>query len=241
MRYSVVLIAICAVVVLAIPDHTDTAEAAPQTKKKIGIVIEKSCLLSDKCLNYSDIIHLDRSNKQVSGDFVLKDGDYARQCSKYQSSMAWYDVMQKDKLVLFVDPCFSQRTYIPTITIVSKLDHFESKSQKKITELKQSNDTKATYDTRSYSHTRYVDSKCNSATIGYSTNWKNILIDTINYLSHECHPDHTKITTNSTETRPLTKHKLSESYKWQHDKWLEQIKKECLQKRNSCQDLRQPV
>lgn len=217
------------------------ADAAPQTKKKIGIVIERSCLLSDKCLDYADILYLDRSNKAVSGDFVLKDGDYTRQCSKYQTSMAWYNTMQKDSLVLFVDPCFSQRTYIPIITIVSKLDHFEAKSQKKIIELKPSNETKAVKDVRSFSHTRFVDSSCNSATIGYSTNWKNVLIDTINYLSHECDPAHTKISTNSTEIRQLTKHKLAETYKWQHDTWLEKIKKECLQKRNACQDLKQPV
>lgn len=205
------------------------AEAAPMTQKQIGIIIETTLQKSGK-LNYSDLWYLDRSNKFVSGEII----NDSRSCAKVKNSLNWYSLNRPNNLTIIVDPCFSQKTYIPTITIASQLNHYMKFDQMRITELKNSTDAKAIHDTRTISHTRSVDAKCDRAVIGYSPNWKNILHDTINYLSHGCHPDHTKINTIKTENRTITKHDIATSSKWKLDQWQKMIKEECLKKRNAC-------
>lgn len=243
-RPLVVLAIYLVVALIIIHDQTNTAEAATP-KRIIGIYIEKSCLLSERCLDYKDIIYLDRSNKQISGEFVVSGDDIKRKCSKYQNNINWYSQQNTNKMIILVDPCFSQATYIPTITIVSKLDQYTTKGQMKIIEQNQTkrtiDDMKPTKDVREWSTIRYVDSKCNAGVIGYSDNWKNLIHDTINYMTNECDPAHTKIKTIISEERVLTKHDITTTQKYKLEKWQSIIKKECLQKRNTCTDLKQPV
>lgn len=199
------------------------------TQKQIGIIIETTLQKSGK-LNYSDLWYLDRSNKFVSGEII----NDSRSCAKVKNSLNWYSLNRPNNLTIIVDPCFSQKTYIPHITVVSQLNHYLKFDQQKITELKNSTDAKAIQDTRSISHTRWVDKGCERAVIGYDTNWKRTLHDTINYLSHGCHPDHTKISTIKTENRTITKHDLGTSADWKLKQWQKMIKEECVKKRNAC-------
>lgn len=210
------------------------ADAAPQTKKIIGINIETTLIKSGK-LGYSDILSYDRSDKRISGDFVKSGNDIVRKCAKIQNNISYYS--QQNKLIILVDPCFTQKTYIPMITIVSRLDHYTMYDQHTITENKTAPDLVAIHDVKSFSHTRYVNPKCTEATIGYSENWRNVLNDTINYMTHQCDPAHTKIKTITTEYTVKTKHQIATSAKYKLDSFYDYIKQNCTKSRNACTDI----
>lgn len=208
------------------------ADAAESYKGKVlGIIIEKSCLISDRCVDYKDIVSYDNSIPEYSGKLVEKNGDLIRKASSYQNNIRYYQYVKN--FTIMIDPPQHYQTHIQTITIVSQLDEFHIKGQFSVLEYKSTNDAKATDKIRSYSHTRYVDSGCMNAIIT-ARNWQSVLADTIQYLKSNCDPTQTKLKTVTTESTPLTKHDIKTSYKWQYDTKLEQIKKECLKARNSC-------
>jgi hypothetical protein len=222
-----------AIIPLAIIAGQFQVEAAEYSYKGkvVGIVIEKSCLISDRCLNYSDVIPLDNTDPRYMGKFVEKNGDYTRQATSNQNNYRWLE-FQKGFTVV-VDPPLKFRTQIPIITIVSKLDEYHLEGQKKITELNDCHDCKALNKVRTYSHTRYVDATCTNAVIT-AKNWKTVLPDTINYLRNNCDPAQTTIQSISYEIKPLTKHDISTSSKSKLDKFYAKVKSECLKTRNAC-------
>ena len=220
------------VVLFSISVMVSSAQAAPMTQKTIGIILETSLQKSGK-LTYHDVMYLDRSNKFVSGDII----DGKRSCAKVKNALSWYGLNRPNNLTVIVDPCFNQRTYMPHIIIVNKLDHYLTTDQRTVKEIRNNTDMKPVKDLRVTSHTRSVDDKCDVAILGYSKNWKNNLHDTINYLSHGCHPDHTKIITQSYETRTVTKHDIGTSAKYKLDTYYDYIKKNCTKSRNACTDL----
>lgn len=215
-----------------------SAEAAETLKGKgVGILIEKTVLKSGKLL-YKDITPLDNSITKYSGGFIEKNGDLMRKSSPYQNSYGYY---KHDKTFrIFVDPPPVIRNTLPIITIVSQLDEFHIKGQQKVTELRLNNETKPIESIRTYSHTRYIDSTCTNAIITVK-DWKTVLPDTINYLRMNCDPKATKITTLGYDIKPLTKHKLAETYDWKLKQWQKEIMEKCTKSRNACTDLKQPT
>lgn len=213
--------------------QTSQSEAAEQSfkGKVVGVVIEKSCLISDRCMNYSDIVDLDTTDPKYMGKFVEKNGDLTRQSTSKQNNYRWLEFQKGFTIV--VDPPLKFRTQVPIITIVSQLDEFHIKGQEKVFEYKQTPDAKATMKVRSFSHTRYVDQTCTNAVIT-AKNWQNVLPDTINYLRMGCDPKHTNIQTISLDIKPLIKHDISTSSKSKLDKFYAQVLKECTKTRNAC-------
>lgn len=233
-----IIIATFIVIMTAQTNHT--AEAAPQTQKIIGIQISQTCLKSQSCLDYSDIIYLDRTNKKISGEFVKSGDDIKRKCTTVKNSISYYSTMAPKNLTLIVDPCFQDATFIPMIIIQPRLDTYLLPDHMQVKEIGNSTERKPTQVSIKTSHTRWVDSRCDEAVIT-AKDWKRVLIDTINYLSHDCSLDHTKIKTTAEELRPITKHDISTSYKSKDAKWQAEIKSKCLQSRNACTDLKQPT
>jgi hypothetical protein len=226
---------VCLLSLLSLP----SAFAADSYKgKALGIVIEKSCLLSEKCLKYKDILYLDNSNQKYSGSFISTGNDVKRQSVIFPNPLGFY--RYDTDFLIFVDPPQAAKVKLPLIEIKTKLDEFHIQGQKKVTEYKQNNETKATEKIRTFSHTRYVDSTCTNAIIT-AKNWKIVLEDTIDYLRHNCSTDYTKLKTIEMEVTKLAKHDISTSYKWKYEAWKKQITEKCLRERNACQELNQPT
>lgn len=178
--------------------------------KLIGIDISKACELSEKCVNYSELIYLDSSNKIVSGDFIKKDGDIRRDKSPMQESWRWYDT--DDKLRIIVDPPNGMNDKIKMVTITNNLGVYFMPD-----------DMVLSNNTRTWNENRYVDN-CSTAIID-STNWLELLPDTINYLRTGC------IITDFNSTRseiiPLTEYDPRTSPNWLFTQWQNESKIKC--------------
>lgn len=223
------LIAITVMSTITIP----ASEAATSSLKGkgIGIIIEKPLILSGK-LGYKDLMSYDNSSAQYSGGFVKINNDYKRMNAKYTDNLAFYSTSKK--FTIFVDPPKAVSTQMPTITIVSNLAEFHDTGQYKIVENKTGhNDIKATQSKRVYSTARFVDSGCFNGIIQYQ-DWKILLDDTIQFMSHNCDSKFTKIDTTIEEYHPITKHDLATSAKYKLDQFYKQVAKDCLKKRNAC-------
>lgn len=233
---SLRLVLILTLVIALLSCQTIQSEAAEQSfkGKVVGIVIEKSCLISDRCMNYSDIVDLDTTDPKYMGKFIEKNGDLTRQSTSKQNNYRWLE-FQKD-FTIVVDPPLKFRTQIPIITIVSQLDEFHIRGQEKVIEYKQTPDAKATMKVRSFSHTRYVDQTCTNAVIT-AKNWQKVLPDTINYLRGNCDPKHTQIETIGLDVGILTKHDIGTSSKNKLEKFYAHVLKECTKTRNACTSL----
>ena len=146
----------------------------------IGIDLSKSCEISENCLNYSDLIHLDSSNIEVSGKFVWVNSDTRRDTPPFQDSWRWYD--QDSQLRVIVDPPNGMSERIKMVTITNELPVFFM-----------GNDMNLDNNTRTYHEGRYVD-KCDNALIGAGNS--TLLLDTIQYLRTNC----TETTYNNTKS-----------------------------------------
>lgn len=179
----------------------------------VGVDISTSCVLSDKCLNYSDIIHLDSSNTRISGEFIEINGDIRRDKSPLEDSWRWYDM--DDKLRVIVDPPNGMSDRIKMVTISNLGIYFSN------------NDMSFNYDmyisntTRTWQEDRFVDN-CNTAII---KNDLDLLDDTINYLRTGC----TITNFNSTRYEIITPSYFdpTTSPNWQFTQWVNESKIKC--------------
>lgn len=208
---------------------------ASQPIKGVTVTIEKTCQLSKSCLTYTDIKHLDNSPKQI-GELITKNGKTYRAYDAKQDNPEWLRFIGKTFTIIDAPPKINERLH--TITITNQLPQYIMPSQYKVTEVK-SGDAKPTTSTRTYSHSWYVDRLCHNAIIT-AKDWKVLLPAMIDHLNSGCkttmpYPN----TTN--DVKDLTKHDISTSYKAKEQKWLDQIKKDCLKQRNACIDLKQPT
>lgn len=232
MGLYIYVLLLVALITLTIPG----VEAATQSYqgKAVGIIIEKSCLISTNCLDYSDIVSLDNTDPKYMGGFVEKNGDVYRNSNSKHNNYRWLE-FQKN-FTIIVDPPLKFHNQIPMITIVSKLDEYHLPGQDKIIEYKQTPDAKATEKIRSYSHTRYVGTTCYNAIIT-AKNYQVVLPDTINYLRMGCDPNHTKINSITLEKTTLIKHDIAMSSKAKLDKFYAKVLKECTKTRNACTEI----
>lgn len=213
-----------------------SAYAANYKIDSIGITIEKSCLLSVHCTNYTEIKNLDNSPKTI-GSLVKKGDDYYRIYTPKQNNPEW---LRFGGPYLIVDPPGNIIPRIKMIHIVSQLEEFHGVGQYVVKEHNVTNDAKPTKSVRVYSSVRFVDEHCKEATIS-SRNLLYVLRDTIDFMRSGCDPHNTMIKTTFEDIKPLTKHDLSTSYKAKDQKWRDYIIKECLKSRNACTDLKQPT
>lgn len=195
----------------------------------IGIDIEKSCKLSSKCAKYSTIIPFDNATK--IGKLVKVGDDYKRIHTVQQNNPEW--LRFTPGLVVIVDPPSNIIPRIKMIHIVSNLDEYHHHTQMNIKESNTTDGAKPTLVQRTVSHTRSVDEHCRTATIG-PKNLSYTIKDTISYLAANCSVNATKIATTTEIKTPITKHDIGTTAKAKMDKFYEQIKKECLKARNSC-------
>lgn len=207
----------------------------------VGVLLSETCIKlvktgSKTCPSYEILEPIyDNSIKEYSGSFKFKNGFYQRESTSYKNSMGFY---QHDPTFrVLVDP--PKTAKLPLITIVPRLDQFHLAGQMKVFEIKDGiNDAKALKSIRMVSGIRYVDDSCTYATIT-AVNWKFVLTDTINFMKADCDPNKTEIKTVTSIIKPITQHKVSDSYQYKLDQWKKQIKEQCLTKKGSC-NVKQP-
>ena len=95
--------------------------------KLIGVQLSKNCITMAKlnmttCPTYEDLLTLDNSIREVSGEFSFHDGWFHREKSNYQDSFRVYD--NDDTIRILVDPPFNEAARIKMITIEPNLGYF---------------------------------------------------------------------------------------------------------------------
>lgn len=210
--------------------------AADYKIDSIGIIIERSCLLSDHCADNQDIMYLDNSPQSI-GKLAKKGNDYTRIYTAKQNNAEW---LRFGGPYVIVDPPGNIIPRIKIIHIVSQLDEFHDVGQRTVKEYNSNEGAKPVSNVRLYSSTRHMDEHCREATIT-TKNLPYVLRDTIDYMRSGCDPHNTMIKTTFEDIKPLTKHDLSTSYKSKDQKWRDYIIKECIKSRNACTDLKQPT
>lgn len=197
----------------------------------VGVTLSKTCLTLISidgpitCPTYEDLLQLDNSNHQWSGEFAVNEdtGIFERHEPKLTNSWRLYD--HTDDWLIIVDPPRGMHERIKLITIESNFDTYTDKADQTVV-----NYTRVIY------HDRFVDGGCHSATIN-ADKWKILLADTIHYMRQGCLSEHTSY--NHTEYIPiqLTKHDISTSQKWKHQELLDYVSEHCIFKFKSCDKL----
>lgn len=190
-------------------DKENLAESTRSKVKLLGIQLSRSCQMSDNCIKYSDIIHLDTSNQYASGKFVTVNNDTFREKSPFEKSWRFYDNDPTPRI--FIDPPQGMNDVIKMITVTNILPiYFEP------------GDLTINNQTRSYSENRYVDN-CRKALI---TSDLVLLNDTIKHFQNDCGV--TEIETRVTVPLNRTEIDITTSPNWQYQQWLTNTKERCI-------------
>lgn len=221
------------ITILALFAVQNQASAASIYKDRgVGVSIEKSALLSGK-IKYLDLVPFDNSTS-YSGEFIKKGDDVRRHTISYHNNIGPYQFSKKYYII--VDPPSAIQNRLPLITIVSNLDSYHTDGQMKTNEYKIAPDAKAKSVIIQSNTLRWVDEGCREAKITVKQ-WQVLLPDTIRYLKSGCDGNYTSINTISNYTKILTNHDLKTSSKHKLQSFYDMVKKNCLQKFNSCGDM----
>lgn len=201
---------------LLVPLQADARE-----NMDVGISLSKSCLtmlknnMTTNCPTYEELNTLfpDTSNQEISGKFVVKDGIWQRDSTRYNSHYNWYAYSDK---ITWIDPPGDLVGRIPTITIETKLPEYLLRGSNEM-----SNNTII------LGHSRYVDDRCYRATIT-ADEWVFLTGDTINLLLHDCDPKYTTFDHIKKTYLEATIHDITTTYKYKLDTWIAETKKNCL-------------
>lgn len=217
--------------------------------KKLGITLSKTCIImitnnfTTTCPSYQDLLVLDNSIYEFSGEFVTdKNGFFHRGDPPVGNSWRLYDF--DDTPRMFVDPPVGMTTRVKLITIVPNFDNFFilgdnvqhqtfEMVEKTITITYGDQIKEKTFMIRNQTqewgriiyHDRYVEN-CDSAYIN-AEDWKFILVDTINYIRNGCDPAFTEFINKEIIIPELTEIDITTSPNWQYSQWLKDIKKNC--------------
>jgi len=183
--------------------------------KLIGVQLSQNCIAlaklnSTACPTYEDLLTLDSSNKEISGDFSMYDGYFHRDQSKFTNSYQFYDT--EDTIRILVDPHQEISSRIKMITIEPNLGYFTDIQDRELDEGK-----------RTMSKDRIID-KCYTASIS-ADNWRMLLPDTIFTFRNGC--TSANIIDEVQYAMPHTVIDKSTSPNVQYQEWLKEAKNSC--------------
>lgn len=183
--------------------------------KLIGVKLSQTCITlakldSNTCPTYEDLLTLDSSNKEISGDFAMYDDYFHREPSKFTNSYQFYDT--EDTIRILVDPHQEISSRIKMITIESSIGYYTDAYDRKLDD-----------GLRTLSKDRIIDN-CYNATIS-AANWKMLLPDTIFTFRNGC--TSAEITDQANFTMPHTVIDKSTSPNVQYQEWLKEAKNAC--------------
>lgn len=225
-----------------------------QYTKLIGIELSNTCLTMIKnnftstCPTYEELVQLDTSVPEYSGEFITTDGFFHRDKSLYQNSWKRYE--SDPTIRIIVDPPAGMNERIKMIILKPNFDIYTLPDQKVqhsefelIEEQVFDNYTKETktvtkinqtqFFGRVVYHDRYVDENCKDATINADI-WKTIIPDTIHYLRTDC--DNTTFVHEQIIYPNYTSIDIANSTDYQHKQWIEEVKEHCIFKFRQCTD-----
>ena len=206
----------------------DSSLSVGLADRNIGIVLSKLCITMNQnnftstCPSYEELLPLDSSNTDVSGGFEYVNGDYTRMKAPYENSERWYD--KDSQMRIFVDPPGTMASKIKIITLHPNFDTYTGAEGVTVSD---GEITRVVY------HDRWVDSKCNKATVN-TDKLLELLADTIFYLRNDCNSNATSFVEKEIITTNATDMDITTSQKYQDDKRLEYIKEHCIYKFKSC-------
>ena len=184
--------------------------------KLVGIELSANCIAmakigSSSCPTYEDLLSLDTSITEMSGEFSFYDGYFHRERSSYTDSYRAYD--NDDTVRIIVDPPYNESTRMKMITISSNLGYYADTGYA----------TKLVDGKRIMGNERIIND-CYTANISAS-NWKMLLPDTIFTFRNGCESsdieDTVSFTMPKTYMNPLT----SPNMQYQH--WVLEMKQLC--------------
>ena len=170
------------------------------------------------CPSYDEILTLfpDQTNTDISGHFEYKFGYYHRQPSDYKNQYEYYKYFPIKNLI-WTDPPHDVKLNSRNIIIAAASFDYKLKHES----INTTHNNTLTVGTN-----RYVDDKCNDAIIT-KDNWIFLLGDTVRYMQHDCDEEYTNFDEIKIVEWQRARHNITESYKYQLDKWREQSIAEC--------------
>lgn len=184
--------------------------------KLIGVELSANCIAlikvgSSLCPSYEELIFLDESITEISGEFSFYDGYFHRERSSYTDSYRAYD--NDDTIRIVVDPPYNESTRMKMITITPNLGYYTDTSYS----------TKLVDGKRILGNERVI-SNCYTSTIA-ADNWKMLLPDTVFTFRNGCESaeisDTVEFNMPKTYMNPLT----SPNMQYQH--WVLEMKQLC--------------
>ncbi len=193
----------------------------------IGIRLSDTCLSMLKlvadnasgarteCPTYEELLVLfpDNSEKNISGDFIIKDGIVQRGHTKFINHFKYYE-FARTKEITWIDPPGDILEKIPLITITShnftypiRVDSINSTSFE-------------------VGASRYISPNCDEAIIT-ANNFIFLLGDTIRLMKNDCNRLFTYFDEIKIQRWEATKHDITTSYKYQLDQFIKKAKIEC--------------
>ncbi len=222
-----------------------------QYTKLIGIELSNTCITMIKnnftttCPSYEELIGLDSSITEYSGEFITTDGFFHRDRTEYKNSWKLYE---DDPIIrIIVDPPvgMSERikmivlkpnfgTYILTDSkqqesefenIITTVNGTFTKEKKVISILNQTQ-----HYGRILYHDRYVDN-CKDATINADV-WESLLPQTIHHLRTDC--EYTSFNNKEIIYPNYTSIDLRDSPSYKYRAWIDQVKELCIFEYGAC-------
>jgi len=223
-----------------------------------GIQVSNTCYrmlqynATTDCPSYEAIMAIipDNSNRDRSGDFILKDNILQRGMPQQQKHLAYYP-QTTNKTIIFIDPPHDILSNVKMIFIEVNLKEFPMAIQPGTPRLGLRNET-ATCDyynattnvnstglcTAIVTHARFVGdlryvNNCAEATIN-AKEWLWLLGDTINYMRNNCNSNFTSFDDVKEINIPRYQHDITTSNKWLHDTFVNWVKDNCLLEYGVC-------
>lgn len=186
----------------------------------IGIQLSTTCItmiknnIKTNCPTYEEILLLfpDRTNRKMSGDFVVKDGFLQRDSTPYLNQIEYYRYETKEPI--FIDPPSGMLKHIKLIVIESSITEYKIVDQT------------ITNNTLLIGTGRSENSDCSEVRIT-AFDWQLLLGDTVYYVKHNCNKAFTNYDPIMKKTWNRTIHDITTSYKYQFDLWLKNAIEEC--------------
>ena len=183
--------------------------------KLVGIELSPNCvklvkLGADTCPTYEDLLSLDTSNREMSGDFSFHEGYFHREKSRYVDSWRFYDT--EDVIRVIVDPHFELKQRIKMITLEPNMSFYALESDRYV---KDGNVT---------IHKDRFIKDCTNATVN-AEKYLEAIPDTIFTFRNGC--TETNFDETYTYSLPKSEVNLEESAAYQYMKWLERTMQKC--------------
>ena len=193
------------------PDFEFTTQyESNMTNAEWSMELEKIKQNYSTCPTYKDLLSLDSSNKEISGEFSMYDGYFHREQSDFVDSHQFYDT--DDTIRIIIDPHYELASRIKMITIESNFGFYTT-----------AYDRDLDGDSRTLSKDRMIDN-CYNATIS-TANWKMLLPDTVFTFRNGC--TSAEIVDQVKYKMPYTVIDKSTSPNIQYQEWLKETKNNC--------------